>query len=414
MNKTYIYHWLLGLFLWIIAIVGVRAQTLEYWFDNYSNPRSLLLNGGKVITDIDVQHLKTGLHTLYLRVKDGSVYSPVSSSTFFKFTARNASLIEYWFDGDVKNLASMPINTETDVMQIVDLDLTNTDKFPLGIHQLSMRIADASGIYSPIYNTLVMRLPIGETKQLTYWLDDDYVNGRRVVSSNLLNTKGRVFVSNLDFSKVSSGMHRLKFRITTNIIDHGVVYEAPILVTRRYINNKKEETVTIVSGTHWVDDLFHYEDKSFVPGNMVVRSFDLNPANYGVGQHELHVQYKNSAEVWTEENITYFYKETANGRLVAGIMPEDEMTGIYGVSQTEEVICVCDNGIIYLDCQSSKLGKTGVVTICDMMGRIVAQQNVNNAEGIHAVINMESHIHQLVIVKLMSGDVHYSQKVVVK
>ena len=485
MNKTYIYHWLLCLSLWLLAVAGVRAQSLEYWFDNYVNPIPISLSNGHA--DIDAKSLKIGAHTLHLRVKSGGDYSPVYSSTFFKFK-QGSSKIEYWFDGDVDNLASMSIDVEKETVQMIDLDLSDDQKFPLGIHQLSMRIAAHGGNYSPVYNTMVMRmpagtgksvleywfdddrsnpgtipvnvklgasqtlaldlsnlenfpygfhklnmrvaaygnqyspryiafvmrLPIGKTKQLTYWLDDDYENGRHVVSSNLINKKGRLFIPNLDFSNVSSGMHRLNIRITTNNVDHGVVYEAPILVTRRYIKNKKEEIVTIVSQSNWVDDMIPVEGNDFVPKSLFVSIFHLNPANYDVGQHEFHVQFKNSAEVWSEENVTYFYKETANGRLVAGIMPDGGSTGIDDFSQTDKVYCVCDNGTIYVDCQSPKLGKTGVITVCDMMGRTIIQQNVSNVDGIHAAINVESHTRQLVIVRLVSGDVHFSKKVVIR
>jgi hypothetical protein len=126
------------------------------------------------------------------------------------------------------------------------------------------------------------------------------------------------------------------------------------------------------------------------------------------------VRFQNSAELWSEENITYFYKETANGRLVAGIMPDDETTGIKDLSQSEVVACECDNSTIYLDCQSPKLGKTGVIIVCDMMGRVIAQQNVSNVDGIHAAMNVENHTRQLVIVRLVSGDVHFSKKLVIR
>ncbi len=489
MNRIYHLHRSLSLLLWLLVVFGARAQTLEYWFDDTVDPKSLLLTGGKVDTDINVKHLETGLHTLNLRAKSGSDYSPVSTSTFLKFQPRSASEIEYWFDGDLEKLASMPIDTETETVQIFDLDLTDSKKFPLGIHQLSMRIVTTDGVYSPVYNALVMRmpggtgntvleywfdnnrsnpgtipvdiksgtlqvldldmtnltnfpyglhklnmrvaaygnqyspvysafvmrLPMGATNQITYWLDDDYQNGKRVVTSYLLDQQGRHFIPNLNFSGASPGMHRLMVRVTTNGVDHGVVYETPVLVTRKYAKKTKDEVVTVVGESRRVDDLTGIWDNSFVPQSLLVRYFDLNPDNYGVGQHELHLQYSNSSDVFSAENITYFYKEKANGRLYAGIMPGDEKTGIDDVSQSDDVLCAYDNGTIFLDCQSAKLGKTGVVTLCDMAGRVVVQQKVDNENGgIHAEINVEHLARQLMIVRFVSGDVRFSQKVIIR
>lgn len=483
MNKNYIFHWLLGLSLWLLAVAGVRAQSLEYWFDNYVNPIPISLSNGHA--DIDAKSLKIGAHTLHLRVKSGGDYSPVYSSTFFKFK-QGSSKIEYWFDGDVDNLATMPIDAEKETVQMIDLDLSDSQKFPLGIHQLSIRIAAHGGNYSPVYNTLVMRmpagtegsvleywfdddrsnpgtipvdvksgasqtlaldlsnlenfpygfhklnmrvaaygnqyspvyssfvmrLPTGPNNYLVYWLDDDYdPKNLKKIRANSQNGLDATFETDINLSSASSGMHRLHYRVSRNAVDYGPVHEVPILVTRKY-NHDAE--VTLLNRYFWVDDAKPTSKE--IPNNPTIftQRYLLSPENYSVGQHEFHVQFKNSADVFSEENITYFYKETANGRLVAGIMPDGGSTGIDGVSQTEKVLCVCDNGTIYLDCQSPKLGKTGVIMVCDMMGRVIAQQNVSNVDGIHAAMNVENHTRQLVIVRLMSGDVHFSKKLVIR
>lgn len=487
MNRTFVYHSVLCLLLWLMAVVGARAQSLEYWFDNRVSPQSVSLSGGVANTDIDARNLKTGLHTLHLRVKDGSDYSPVYSTPFFKFSARSVSQIEYWFDGDVKNLASMPINIETDVSQIVDLDLTDTEKFPLGIHQLSMRIADASGIYSPVYNALVMRMPAGtgnsvieywfdddNTKlgtipvsltasgiqkldldlssldnfpyglhrlnmrvaaygnqyspvystmvmrwpngpfnYLAYWLDDDHdtKNLKKIKASAATDVEG-YFETNLNFRDAAPGMHRLHYRVSRNAVDFGPVHEVPILITRKYVKTEGESVSIIKS--YWADDKQNGQNTFANKKNEQTWRHTLDPNDYSVGQHSFHVRFQNSAEVWSEENVTYFYKDAALSRLFEGFMPSDETTGIDDLSQSEMVACECDNGTIYVDCLSPKLGKTGVITVCDMMGRTVAQQKVTNDNGIHAALSVENFARQILIVKLVSGDMHFSRKMVIR
>lgn len=484
MNRTYLYPKWFCTFLLLLCALDMNAQMeLEYWFDKYSDPHTVPMSfsEGTISPSLNAGKLSHGLHTVYFRVKDGDTYSPVSSSTFYKFTGTEESVIEYWFEGQTDKKNSSPFKYDYEESQIVTLDLSDVEKFPLGVHQLNMRVAAYGGLYSTVYSTFIMRLPNGSgdsmieywfdddiskletwpvsitrgevqelnldlsdaTKfplgfhklnmriaaygnqysptysayvmrvpegaksQITYWLDDDYKNGRTVISGKDSNGITELDAL-LDFSKTPSGMHRLMYRITSNGFDAGVVYEVPILVTRRY---NQQADVTVIGESHWFDE--SNAALSFIsnPQSIYTISYDLNPTSFVAGQHAFHVQYKNSAEVWSAENVTYFYKEPATGRLRAGIMPEDP-TGIEDTSQAESISCAYYNGTIYIDCESPQLGKTGVIIVCDIMGRIVAQQSVTNSEGIHAVISVDNLANQLLIVKLNSGNVRYSQKII--
>ena len=560
MNRTFINFRSLTLLLWLLVVVGARAQSVEYWFDNNVDPKPLSVSGGKA--SISAKGLKAGVHTLRLRANNGGGYkdySPVYSSTFLKFEAPGSSRIQYWFDGNVKKLASMSISTETEAVQLVDLDLTNSDKFPLGLHQLSMRIVDASGQYSPVYNafvlkmpgggdksiieywfdgdvensasmpvstetdevqiveldmkdtdkfplglhqlsmriadkcgsyspvynalvmrmpagtgksvieywfdddntrlgtipvsltasgiqkldldlsslenfpyglhrlnmrvaaygnqyspvysTMVMRWPNGPFNYIAYWLDDDYdSNNLKRIKASGANAVEGYFEANLNFRDAAPGMHRLHYRVSRNAVDFGPVHEVPILITRKYVKTEGE-SVTIIK-SYWADDKQSAQN-SFANGNSVLTwGHTLDPNDYSVGQHSFRVRFQNSAEVWSEENVTYFYKDAAMSRLHEGFMPDDETTGIEDLSQSEVVVCECENGTIYVDCQSPKLGKAGVITVYDMMGRVVAQQKVTNDNGIHAALSVENFARQILIVKLVCGDMRFSRKII--
>lgn len=560
MNRTFINFRSLTLLLWLLVVVGARAQSVEYWFDNNVDPKPLSVSGGKA--SISAKGLKAGVHTLRLRANNGGGYkdySPVYSSTFLKFEAPGSSRIQYWFDGNVKKLASMSISTETEAVQLVDLDLTNSDKFPLGLHQLSMRIVDASGQYSPVYNafvlkmpgggdksiieywfdgdvensasmpvstetdevqiveldmkdtdkfplglhqlsmriadkcgsyspvynalvmrmpagtgksvieywfdddntrlgtipvsltasgiqkldldlsslenfpyglhrlnmrvaaygnqyspvysTMVMRWPNGPFNYIAYWLDDDYdSNNLKRIKASGANAVEGYFEANLNFRDAAPGMHRLHYRVSRNAVDFGPVHEVPILITRKYVKTEGE-SVTIIK-SYWADDKQSAQN-SFANGNSVLTwGHTLDPNDYSVGQHSFRVRFQNSAEVWSEENVTYFYKDAAMSRLHEGFMPDDETTGIEDLSQSEVVACECENGTIYVDCQSPKLGKAGVIIVYDMMGRVVAQQKVTNDNGIHAALSVENFARQILIVKLVCGDMRFSRKII--
>jgi hypothetical protein len=442
------------------------------------------------LVDLDLtnsEKFPLGLHQLSMRIVDASgQYSPVYNAFVLKMPGGgDKSIIEYWFDGDVENRASMPVSTEMDEVQIVELDLKDTDKFPLGLHQLSMRIADKGGSYSPVYNALVMRMPAGtgnsvieywfdddNTKlgtipvsltasgiqkldldltslenfpyglhrlnmrvaaygnqyssvysamvmrwpngpfnYITYWLDDDYdPNNLKRVKANRANAVEGNFEAGLNFRDAAPGMHRLHYRVSRNAVDFGPVHEVPILITRKYVKTEGESVVLVMS--YWADD--SHNSLKPIANHPTVHTWKhtLDPNDYSVGQHSFRVRFQNSAEVWSEENVTYFYKDAAMSRLHEGFMPDDETTGIEDLSRADNVACTYSNGTIYIDCQSPKLGKTGVIIVCDMMGRILFQQNVSNSHGIHAVLNVNGFARKLLIVKLVSGDMRFSQKVI--
>lgn len=390
---------------------------LEYWFDNdVSNQASTTIDINSDVVQIldldmsDAEKFPLGVHQLNMRVAAyGGHYSPVYSALVLKLPGGTGdSVLEYWFDDDITKMATIPINIESGLIQIRDLDMTNTASFPLGFHRLNMRVAAYGSQYSPVYSSYVMHLPQGRAMEMTYWLDDDYQN-RRVVKGNTLGATTVRYNTKLDFSSAPIGMHRLKYRITYNGFDDGVVYEVPVLITKKY-NSMGE--VTIVGENYWIDDVCPMEYTISQPNSIVIRSYILDPSNYSVGQHAFHAQYKNSADVWSEQNVTYFYKDEA-GMLRVGKKPE-VADGINDASQPEQMICYCERGTIVVDCQSPRLASTGIVQVYDMTGKMVAQQSVNNSDGIHAEINVDSYAKQILIVRVVSGELLYNKKMLVQ
>ena len=318
--------------------------------------------------------------------------------------------LEYWFDDDFSKMATVPINIASDDVQVLKLDMTDAVKFPLGFHKLNMRIAANGGNnYSPIYSAYVMRLVEGQASQITYWLDDDYKNGRHVVDGIAKDASTFFIGKFLDFSTASVGMHRFKYRITRNGFDDGVIYEVPVLITKKYSSMGE---VTIISESHWMDDFSPLENSISNPGQLITKSYILDPAAFSVGQHAFHVQYKNSSDVWGEQNITYFYKESS-GRLRAGFKP-DTSDGMEGAALDEHFACFYERGTIYVDCQSPKLASTGTLQVYDLTGKLVASQTVTGSEGIHAEINADGYAKQILIVRLSCGDVLFNKKIVVQ
>ena len=64
-----------------------------------------------------------------------------------------------------------------------------------------------------------------------------------------------------------------------------------------------------------------------------------------------------------------------------------------------------------MDCRSPRLGETGEVTVYDLMGRLIASQTVSNMDGIHAELDVSGYANQLLIVRLVSGGINVSRKI---
>ena len=159
-------------------------------------------------------------------------------------------------------VASIPVLTDKDGIQKLDLDLSDMSKFPYGLHRLNMRVASLGSQYSPVYSAIVMRLRGGANNYLTYWLDDDYANRRHTWSTNG-NGKDAYFKVRLDFSSASAGMHRLHYRIASQDLDDGPIYEVPILVTRLYNNTLSD--ITITNQSTWLDDADAKQSRCLLP-----------------------------------------------------------------------------------------------------------------------------------------------------
>lgn len=399
---------------------GSDNSVLQYWFDDDVDNLSTI----EVSTGLDepqllmldlsnIERFPLGVHQLNMRVAQNGVnFSPVYSAYVLRLPAGTSdSMLEYWFDDNYENHATIAVSTDKDGIQKLDLDLSDQSKFPYGLHRLNMRVASLGSQFSPVYSAIVMRRIDGYYNTIDYWLDDDYAN-RRHLRTTELDASTSHFTYKLDFSSAALGMHRLHYRISAPNLDDGPIYEVPILITRLYNNTLTD--VTILNQSNWMDDADVKSSVVANPMSILTLKYSLTPSLYAEGQHAFHIQFQNSAGVWSAQNITYFYKD-ASGKLRAGLVtPEDDITAINENAGAEQFTCYYRSGTIVVDCQSSKLAPTGVVVVCDLTGRVVAREEVDCSNGLHAELSVNSTGRQMLIVKVLSGDVHYNKKLITK
>ena len=390
------------------------SSNITFWFDGDMTKKATFPVTMEPGTATDVRlkldlnniiaNFPFGSHEVSMRVYDDRLgYGAVYSSNFTHLPEGGSSNITFWLDGDMTKKVTFPIDMNNEEKQYKVLDLNNLlAENPYGSHELSMRLYDDKQGYGAVYSSNVLHVRHGEISHLDYWLDDDYANHRTL---NARSTSGKVatFDNYINLKDMPAGVYYLRYRVPPS----GAVYETAVLVERRYTD---QLNVYIEKEAKWFDNnepSYFYNTGHHV--NTYNNVYLLDPADFGPGQHELHLQYMNSAGVWTEQNVTYFYKD-GGSKLCIGFMP-DETEGLTEEPMTEELYCTCEAGIVKVDCRSPRLGETGEVTVYDLMGRLIASQTVSNMDGIHAELDVSGYTNQLLIVRLVSGSINVSRKI---
>ena len=294
--------------------------TYEYWFDDsFSSRQSGSLSGTNTVVRLSVStdQLDNGVHKFSFRARqsDGK-YSAVTSSLFLKRSAAQSSQMEYWFDDNFDQRDFLDIsNTEEE--QTFELDLRNGTKYPMGFHKLNMRITLEGGGESAVYSAPVLKLAAGRATQLEYWVDDDYANVRTIGGTPTEDGTGYKFVTDLDLGDITPGHHRLYCRPVSNSkITAGAVTSMPIIVKSKY-NVENPEELKVTEYAYWIND----EEPTVVsvskPQNIINQPLTLDTRKLSDGQHTLHVQFGNSADIWNAPYDTVFNKAHVNDPLIA-------------------------------------------------------------------------------------------------
>lgn len=208
----------------------------EYWFDDDVDGRqwvSLSGNNAVIRASIDTRGLSGGLHRFNFRLKrsDGA-YSAVTTSTFLNMKAESEGRIVYWFDNKSDQTASVPI-ADTENEQEVTLNLQDMEKFPLGFHQLNMRVATPGKSLSNVYSARVLKMASGDADQIEYWIDGNYATTRKTVDGHVASydDKYMIFTDPFDLSDVPAGMHRVYYRaVSQSGLSSTAVSMTPVMV----------------------------------------------------------------------------------------------------------------------------------------------------------------------------------------
>lgn len=208
---------------------------LEYWFDDdfanrgatvVESSDSLELKAVMLDLDDDVR-FPVGAHRLNVRVaSNGSYYSPVYSGPVLKLPAGNVMMLQYWFDDNLDNRGAVIVEpSDSTELRDVEIDLSDNNLFPMGMHRLYMRVATEGNNYSPIYISNVFKFPYGDVIKLEYWVDDHYDHKNVVSLSRADGLAPEELELNLqNSSDFPFGAHRFNTRVVIEGYNMSPIY----------------------------------------------------------------------------------------------------------------------------------------------------------------------------------------------
>ncbi len=340
----------LGLFLKIILLcfsilpLDVFAQSnivrAEYFYDadpGFGNGTAISITPSTGISNqtfsTSVAGLTSGVHQLFLRVQtaDGLwsitnrslLYKPGASAYFTPKITR----AEYFFDTDpgYGNGSSIAITPSVNLNN-VSFD-ANVDQLSVGIHQLFIRVQDASGKWSISSRNLLYKpaqQSVNNNTQITkaeYFFDADpgFGNGTDISITPGFSIIDKSF--NADVSSLSTGIHQMFIRVKDS---RGVWSICNRTILYKPNSNNSNETSDLVKAEYFFDNDPGFGNGIDIPitqGPQLLNvGFQSDVSSLSAGLHQLFIRVKDVSNKWSVSNRTFFYKAPTASRQLSKII----------------------------------------------------------------------------------------------
>lgn len=230
------------LILLLGCVVGLQAQTWQYWWDSDIAHRQQVatLSGNYLL---DATDLTDGMHTLSVQVMD-SLGQPASIRTAHVLKLSSApsfariDKVQFWFNNDLSH--RQVYDYTGDVIEVDVASLSN------GMHTLCAQLIDEQGHAAQIYTKTFLKLghlsPNQQASSLSYWFDDD-IEHRQVV-----NQIGETI--EMDVSALVNGMHTVYAQLIHTDGSVGAIRTHHFLVL--HTPNSERRQITHVR--YWFND----------------------------------------------------------------------------------------------------------------------------------------------------------------
>ncbi len=226
------------------SIIVVPALTnLEYFFDTepgIGQATSIAVGFNQTIANqtigLPVPTLSVGLHTLFMRGKDGNGYwGGVTAQPFIALGGQSSATnpivgVEYSYDGATLPRTFVPVSATTNQAIALPIALSQT----AGLHTLNTRVKDGQGRWSAYTITPFIVLGTGSNAneavtQLDYYVDTDPGLGQATQLA-YTPTSGAALSLSLNAAGLSAGTHTLVVRAKSSRNRWSINYVRSFLV----------------------------------------------------------------------------------------------------------------------------------------------------------------------------------------
>ncbi len=249
------------------AVMGQTGHQLRYWFDgDHDKLQTMQVATGESRQLIDVTHLATGFHRIYIQTMDSSrVLGLPVVHEFYKAAPESTDAVYfYWFDGNHNETKKVqaPIGRWRQPIDVQQL--------PTGFHEIFMQVVDGSGTYSsPVSHSFYKCTTDSEETTYSCWFDED--------SATTVIGKCNNGIIWLDVNKMSDGFHTLYMQV------HNQASSQP--VERAFIKVPQTENVDYLTCMLMVDDTLFHEER--IASTRGVLNFDFDVSSLSQGAHLL-------------------------------------------------------------------------------------------------------------------------------
>ena len=261
----------------------------QYWLDgNIAGAKTL----AESPTSISIEGLKSGIHSLTVRVKDSDgLWSSQVAKYFIKPYAENVlsengiAQHQYWIDGNLQ--AAVTANSKPSPIVISSLNP--------GLHTFTVRVQDKEGMWSSQVAKCFI-VPFKETSvggkeivQHQYWIDG------KIEAQVTKNSP----IDIIDIEPLSTGLHSFTVRVK----DNTGVWSSQ--VAKYFIKPYTEVSVDgkeIVKHQYWIDGKLDAQ----VTLNQKDPIDIINIEGLKAGLHSLTVRVQDNTGVWSSQVAKYF------------------------------------------------------------------------------------------------------------
>jgi hypothetical protein len=296
---------------YVVSPMSADITALEYFFDTdpgYGSGSSVAITPGATINEsfpISTASLSTGIHVLNVRTRDtAGQWSFTHTVPFINIATglANITTMEYFFDSDpgFGAATSVAITPGTNLTQSFVADVSGLST---GIHSVSMRTRDASGVWSLTHSVpfIVVATALPNVTRAEYFFDSDpgFGAGTSLAiapSSNVTQT----FIA--DVSGLSTGMHTFHMRTMDASGSWSLTHTVPFITVSTALPD-----ITRIEYFFDTDPGYGAATQvSITPGTSLANSFVADISGLTGGLHTLQMRARDGSGNWSHVHASSF------------------------------------------------------------------------------------------------------------